>query len=109
MSNYVPLTLEKVAEIEDGILGLIVKRALLAAARDCVDRPRDKTTRKVVVTLGFKPIPDDDGRLKHIAFIPDVQTRIPKYTPMPMLIKATNAGFHYHPDEVSGQSADEQA
>lgn len=105
MGQYIPLSLESLGEIDDGSVGLIVRNALTTIARDCMNRPTDKAKRKVIIELTMVPVANGPD-LKHIEFLPEVKTKTPSYHTAPMVIRATNAGFTYSPDEVENADAD---
>ena len=99
------MSLESLAEIDDGSLGLLVRNSLQAIARDCVNRPTDPTVRVAEIKLKFKPVANG-GDLKHIEFVPEVKSKVPTYRTAPMVIRASNAGFAYAPEEVDGSATD---
>lgn len=52
------LTLQTIADIDKGRIGLAVNQAIRLITQDITDRPADKTKRKVVVTIEMKPVLD---------------------------------------------------
>jgi hypothetical protein len=90
--SRVPMSLESLAEVDDGALGLLVKKALLNVCRDCIDRPTDATWRKVVLKIDFRPVANGPD-LKHIEFVPEVVSKIPSYRTAPMIAAATMNGM----------------
>lgn len=106
MSQYIPLSLESLAEMDDGAVGLLVRNAMQQIARDCVNRPTDPTERKIIIQLGMKPIANGPN-LKHIEFVPEIKTKVPTFRTAPMVLRATNAGFSYSNDEIDGAEVDE--
>ena len=90
--SHIPLTMETLATMDDGKLGLLMKKALLGVCRDCCDRPTDPTWRKVELKLEFRPVADG-GDLKHVEFMSECKTKIPSYRTAPAIAKANMNGF----------------
>ena len=92
MSHYIPLDMSALADVDDGALGILVKKALVNVCRDCVDRPTDGTWRKVVLKLAFRPVANGP-HLKHVEFVTECTSKIPSYRTAPSVAKATMNGF----------------
>ena len=105
MRGNIPLSLESLAEIDQGAVGLLMRNALVQIARDCLNRPTDKTSRTLTLELTMKPIANGPD-LKHIEFVPTIKTKVPKYCTAPMVINASSNGFSYAPDEIDGVESD---
>lgn len=54
--SMVFLSLDSLSRVDDGRVGLMFKRAVEEAIRDCEDRPDNKTAREVNLTLKFRPV-----------------------------------------------------
>lgn len=104
MSRNVPLDLQSLADVDDGALGVLVKKSLLNACRDCVDRPTDKSWRKVTIMLDFRPVANGP-HLKHVEFVSECKTKIPSYRTAPSVARATMNGFTVPED---GEIVDEE-
>lgn len=76
------LTLESLKELNSGLPAHAWQKKLEHVVRDCVDRPGDGSSRKVVMTLSVVPKVDDSGvcdaveaEIEIVAKTPPLRTR----------------------------------
>lgn len=55
------LSLEAIAELDDGRISEAIAQAIKRAAQDCDDRPGDDRPRKIIMEIAFSPVLSQDG------------------------------------------------
>lgn len=73
------LTAKNLAEFEGGKLAAAFDQLLLAAGRDCFDRPGVKNKRSITLTVEVRPELDDAGMCEHVRIEASVGSKTPKY------------------------------
>lgn len=64
--------------LDNGKLSAAFQAELQAAVRDCIDRPGDKSPRKVNLSMQLVPVLDDTGDASNVQIKFDVKAAIPK-------------------------------
>ena len=95
------LTLESLAEIDNGKASLAFARHLQRAAEDCYDRPSDGKARVITLKVEVKPVTDDKGlceegkvQIKAASTVPSHQTKVYSFGLKP------NGQLLYNPDAL---------
>lgn len=70
--------LRSLSMLDGGRISAAVDQAIARCREDCGDRPHEEAARKVVLTMEFKPQPDDRGQLDSIDVACDVVDSQPK-------------------------------
>jgi hypothetical protein len=58
MESQLILNHADIGQLDRGAVGVAIDKALQEIGRDCLDRPTDERSRKLVLTLLFKPCPE---------------------------------------------------
>lgn len=72
------LTLESLAKMDGGRLGLAFQQALKRVVQDCDDRPGEKKPRSVTIHLAAIPILDEDGLADNCKIQFQIADSVPK-------------------------------
>lgn len=96
--NFVPLNLETLHELGDGELGVLIRNQLQRIARDCVDRPHDKTKRTVTLEITAIPVVSPQGEFTHSNMEIECKAKIPVFRTAPYQMKADMNGFKFNGD-----------
>ncbi len=87
-------TIESLADVDDGSLGVAFKREVLRAARDVMDRPKSKKKRTFSIKVHLIGLTDEDGHLRGASLECElVPTRIPNYCTYPQKAAITMNGL----------------
>lgn len=73
------LSAKTLGQFEGGKLATAFDRLLMAAGRDCFDRPAVSTKRTVTLTVEVTPVLDEAGMCEHVKIYADVGSKSPKY------------------------------
>lgn len=93
-----PLNLETLHGMGDGELGILIRNQLQRIARDCVDRPHDKTKRKVVIEIVAVPVVSPRGDFTHVNIEIESKAKIPVHRTAPYQMQADMNGFKFNQD-----------
>ena len=101
------LSFDSLAELDDGRINRLVKHHLARIASDVIDRPADKTARKVTIDFIVKPIIQPDGECDEAAVEIECKSKIPTYRTKKYTMRATKGGLAFNrdfPDELDQTS-----
>lgn len=82
------LSLEQLAKIDGGIHARIFAAEVAELARDCFNRPGDKSPRKLTLEMGMSPRLNSDGSLDCVITTFDWKPRKPTVKSNPYLMKS---------------------
>jgi restriction endonuclease len=85
-------------QLADGKVNKLLQRHLQRAAEDCMDRPGDKSARKVVIEYVFVPQVGQDGDCEKVICEVECKTKVPVYRSVPIQMRPTKGGFLFNPD-----------
>lgn len=98
------LSLESLAEFDDGSIAVAVNQAITQCYHDCRDRPGMKKKREVTIKLSFTPDPDPNqgSQLERVIFDVEIGSKCPGKG-LSQLVKCMpkHAGFGFHADTKS--------
>lgn len=96
--KLLPLNLETLHDLGDGELGILIRNQLQRIARDCLDRPHDKTKRKVTIEISASPVCNPRGEFTHTTIEIESKAKIPVYRTSPYQMQADVNGFKFNGD-----------
>lgn len=76
--GMITLDFKGLAVLDGGKLQAAFQAELAAAVRDCMDRPGDKSPRKVNLSMQLLPVMDETGEAANVQIKFDVKAAIPK-------------------------------
>ena len=94
------VTLEKVAKMDRGRLGLAFQDSLRDMVRDCKDRPSVKAARQIRITVTLKPDDNERGLLDGIAFQARIDDKRPTRQTREYAMKLSTDGDLMFNDEA---------
>jgi len=71
------LSIETLAELDNGIVALALLKHLQIATRDCIDRPGDKSPRKVTMEFSVIPEVDQSGEATEADVNVEIKSKVP--------------------------------
>ena len=91
--------IENLPEVDDGKIKLAVNRAIQQAYDDMVQRPGDRSKRKVSLDIEFTPMADDDGLLHSVSTEFAIGVKVPerRSKPYPMEPHAGSKSLLFNP------------
>ncbi len=103
------LTFESLEDLYDGRIAMVLKRHMAMVARDCMNRPGDKTKRKVTLEFGFTPVPDPDDMsvCERVDCQLECKSKLPVHRSRPIQMRPHETGFIFNqdfPEDISQQS-----
>ena len=106
--------LADVAELNEGAVDAIFKRALLQCVNDATDRPADGSARTITVQLSLTPVSGSEGILEEIQVGVQVKHSLPKQhtRSISMIPDAPSGGLSFNdlaPENARQRTLDEQA
>ena len=106
------LRLDTLADFDFGKAAVAFKQALAQVVKDCLDRPGDKTARKVVLTTIITPEMAQDGDVVNAQVHFEVKAAVPNWKTAPRPVLTGRAGqliFNdMAPDNPHQQTIDEE-
>ena len=105
------LTLETLADFDFGKASVAFQQALRRAVADCLDRPGDKSPRKVTLTTSIIPLVQQDGDVveAHVDF--KIAAAVPPWQTAKRPVQTTRQGQLFFrpdaPDNPSQKTLDE--
>jgi hypothetical protein len=109
--KMVQLNLETLHDMGHGELGILIRNQLQRIARDCVDRPHDKTKRKVTIEISATPVINPQGEFTHTVVEIESKAKIPVHRSSPYQMQADMNGFKFNgdfPDSLAQLPLEEQ-
>lgn len=97
-TQQIPLGFHSLAEIDDGRIERTLKMHLQRLAHDCMDRPGEKTSRKVQLTFEVKPVVNQEGDCDTCRVEIDCKSKVPTYRSKPYEMRVTKGGFLFNRD-----------
>lgn len=103
------LTFKSLESLYDGRIAMLLKRHMAMVAQDCINRPSDKTKRKVTLEFCFQPIPnpDDASDCDRVDCEVECKSKLPVYRSRPIQMRPHNSGFIFNqdfPEDINQQS-----
>jgi hypothetical protein len=105
--QIVPLEFTSLAEIDDGRIQKLLRMHLQRIAQDCMDRPGDKTKRKVTIEFIIDPIVSPEGHCDDARVTIECKSKVPTYRTKPYEMRVNTRGFAFNedfPDQVDQSS-----
>ena len=94
-----PLNLRTLAELDLGKGAEAFQRLLKRAVEDCMDRPGDKTARKVALEIHIVPIMEQGGDCTEVAAEIHCTAKVPTYRTKPYSMGVRKGGhLVFNPD-----------
>lgn len=104
--NYEALRLQTIP-ILDKRIGALFDRQVERICQDCIDRPTDKTSRKLVVEFLIEPVLDPESRAcETVRLTVEAKAKVPVYRTPVYQCLVTNKGLKFNAD--TPDSADQQ-
>lgn len=100
------LGFDSLADLDDGRVNALLKHHLKRIAEDCISRPNDATTRKVVLEFNVKPVANQEGDIDFVRVNIEARSKIPIYRTRPYEMRCVKGGFLFNadfPDSVDQQ------
>lgn len=96
----VNLTFQSIEDLADGKIAALLKRHMQNVATDCMNRPWDKTKRKVTLEFLFSPVPDSDdlNRCDHVDVEIECKSKLPTFRSATMQMRPHASGFIFNQD-----------
>jgi hypothetical protein len=94
----VPLDFENLAELDNHKISMLLTRHLALISQDCINRPGDKTKRKVVLEFYAEPTQDDDGSCDGVHMEIECRSKVPTFRSKRFMMKASRNGFLFNRD-----------
>lgn len=103
------LTFQSLEDLYEGRIAILLKRRLAMVAQDCMNRPGDKTKRKVTLEFCFEPVPDPDDLsvCERVNCELECKAKLPVYRSRPIQMRPHNSGFIFNqdfPDDINQQT-----
>lgn len=92
------LSIQSLDELDNGIVALQFLKHLQRAAADCLDRPGDKTKRKVTLEFTFSPAADQSGSADTADCVAEIKSKIPVHRSRTYEMGLSKAGFTFNRD-----------
>lgn len=89
-----------IAGIEGGKLNTLVKHQMARMSQDCMDRPGDKSPRKLLIELQCKPVLSQDGTCEEVHQTFECRHKLPTYRSKTYVMKPTKGGFLFNEDSL---------
>ncbi|TXH46016.1 MAG: hypothetical protein E6Q97_30420 [Desulfurellales bacterium] len=106
-SETVVLNFSSLNDLHDGRIARLLSTHLKRIAEDCMDRPADKTKRKVTLEFVAEPIPDDEGLgCDHVNLEIECKSKIPTYRSKKFEMRVSKGGFLFNkefPEQFDAQ------
>ncbi len=104
----VNLTFGAIEDLANGKIAALLKKHLEMVARDCMNRPNDKSKRKVILEFQFSPVPDSDdlNRCDHVECDIECKSKLPTFRSATMQMRPHVSGFIFNqdfPDDLNQQ------
>lgn len=100
MANVVevPLDFSHLKNLDDGRINKLLEHHLGNISRDCINRPGDKTKRKVTLVFYATPDANDDGDAEAADVQVECFSKIPIYRSRKFKMRLSNKGFTFNQD-----------
>lgn len=92
------LDFSSLAQIDNGKVDTLLRVHLARIAQDCMDRPGDKTERKVTLEFLCEPILDDDGGCDYVKLKLNCASKLPVYKTREYEMRVSKGGFLFNVD-----------
>lgn len=102
-------TIDQLAKMDGGRLGIVVEQLMRTCQADCQDRPGLGTARKVQITLSLKPEMADNGELESIDVGFEFDVSLPKRKSKTYNMSAVPGGLLFNdasPDDIRQRTLD---
>jgi hypothetical protein len=103
-TQTVPLDFSNLAGLDEGRINKVLCAHLQRIAMDCINRPSDKTKRKVSLEFTVSPVIDVDSQECESAKIEiECKSKVPVHRSKPYEMRVTSKGFLFNrdfPDKV---------
>lgn len=96
--QIVPLEFASLAELDDGRIQRLLRMHLARIAQDCMDRPGDKTKRKVSIEFIIEPQINQQGECDDARVTVECKSKLPVYRSKPYEMRVTKGGLLFNQD-----------
>lgn len=97
--NEVQLNFENLVELDEGRINRLLMRHIQRISQDCMDRPTDKTKRKVILEFTAEPVYDPDTReCESVKVEIECKSKVPVFRSKTFQMRVTKAGLRFNPD-----------
>lgn len=97
-TQIVPLDFSSIAELDDGRINRVLQYHLQRCAADCVNRPNDKSKRKVTLDFTIEPVLDINGDLESARIEIECKSKVPVHRTKPYEALVDSKGFRINRD-----------
>lgn len=94
----VQLNFANLTELDSGKINLLVQKHLALVAQDCMNRPGDKTKRKVVLEFYAEPILEEDGQCERCKLEIECKSKVPTFRSRRFEMRVSKGGFLFNKD-----------
>lgn len=95
--NYQALRLQTIPTLDPKI-GKLFDRHMERICDDCIDRPGDKTPRKLTLELIIEPVTDEKGQCDTVRLTVEAKTKTPVYRTPFYTCLLTSKGLKFNED-----------
>lgn len=94
------LTFDSLEDLSDGRIAMLLKRHFTQVSGDCMNRPNDKTKRKVILEFSFTPVPDHDDLsvCERVDCEIECKSKVPVYRSKIIQMRPHRTGFIFNQD-----------
>ena len=97
--HIVPLNFETMGQLDDGLIDQVLRRHLMAVAQDCINRPADKTKRKVTLEFTVSPVLNQQTRECEIAQVEiECKSKVPVHRSAIYPMRVSKGGLLFNQD-----------
>lgn len=103
----VPLDFSNLKNLDDGRIDKLLKHHIGNIARDCINRPTDKSARKVTLEFIVKPQPNPEGDAETASVEVECKSKVPIYRSRRFEMRLSNNGLSFNadfPDDINQPS-----
>lgn len=98
-TQEVPLDFTNLAHLDEGRINKVLAMHLSRIAGDCINRPGDKTKRKVSLEFTVTPIIEPDtGDCTEAKIEVECKSKVPVHKSKPYAMRVSNRGFSFNAD-----------
>ncbi len=78
-------------------LEAVFQRHLASIAQDCINRPREKNKRKIVIEMTIEPVQDPEtGECEHCNISVEARSKVPTHRTKSFQLAPSKAGFRFN-------------
>lgn len=98
-TREVPLAFSTLVDLDSGRIDKLLAMHLARIAQDCMNRPGDKTKRKVTLEFEVSPVEDPETReCEHCKVAIECKSKVPTYRSKVFQMRVTKGGLLFNKD-----------